>query len=129
MKLKLDLSYLAAIYQMAGRDAVKRMLTIPGGVLTAENRYWKYAARIITFLPRDVAKRILFTVPGGPLIDRAKKNKDEPQEIIDKRDAVAESLMLLVEAYSSGNLVENASESAAESVLNLIEEYANLDED
>lgn len=53
---------------------------------------------------RPFVERML-TIPGGPLIAKAKANKDDPAEMIAKRDA------------------------ARNAFLDLVEEYANLDDD
>jgi|GEM_PF-6201384 len=53
---------------------------------------------------RDAVKRAI-TPPRGPLINRAKAHGDDPGEILRKRD------------------------NAVEAVLELVEEFANLDND
>lgn len=43
----------------------------------------------------------MLSIPGGPLLAQQKKNKDDPAEIIAKRDALAVALADLVEEYAN----------------------------
>lgn len=45
--------------------------------------------------------RGMLLLPSGPLLAQQKKNKDEPQEIIDKRNAVADAMLDLIEEYAN----------------------------
>lgn len=65
--MNFNLDFLVGLYRIAGRETVRRALTIP----------------------------------SGPLVARAKANKDDPSEIIAKRDAAANALLDLVEEYAN----------------------------
>lgn len=65
--MNLNLDTLSIIYALAGREAVRRALTLP----------------------------------QGPLIKQATKNRDEPAEIIAKRDAAVDAILALVEEYAN----------------------------
>jgi hypothetical protein len=65
--MNLDLNSLSIIYAVAGREAVRRMLTLP----------------------------------SGPLVKQAQRNRDEPQEILDKRDAATDAIIALIEEYAN----------------------------
>jgi hypothetical protein len=60
----------------------------------------EYFVGLYRIFGRDTVKRAL-TIPGGPLIKQAQRNKDEPSEIIAKRDAVANALIELIEEYAN----------------------------
>lgn len=59
-----------------------------------------FFAGVYRMFGRETTKRML-TIPGGPLIARAKANQDDPAEIIAKRDAAAEALLVLIEEYAN----------------------------
>lgn len=130
MKLQFDIAHFAGIYQTFGRETVVRMLTVPGAILNNPNmtKYFSYAKALIPIFGREKAKRILFTIPGAALVAQAKRNQDDPAEIIAKRDIAAEALMDLVEAIDTPAVLD-VRDDAAEALADLIEEYANLDDD
>lgn len=51
---------------------------------------------------RDTVRRMLL-LPSGPLVAQAKKNKDDPAEMIAKRDAVADAMLDLIEEYANAD--------------------------
>lgn len=65
--MNFNLETLGFLYKMFGRQAVARMITIPGATLIA----------------------------------KANANKDEPEEIIAKRDVAVNAILDLVEEYAN----------------------------
>lgn len=65
--MNINLDTLSIVYAVAGREAVRRMLTLP----------------------------------SGPLVKKAQRNRDEPTEIIAKRDAAVDAILALVEEYAN----------------------------
>lgn len=49
---------------------------------------------------REAAIRLL-TLPSGPLVKQALRNRDEPQEILDKRNAAVDAILALIEEYAN----------------------------
>jgi hypothetical protein len=60
----------------------------------------EFLANLYRMFGRETVKRML-TVPGGPLIKKAEANRDDPAEISAKRDIWVEATMDLVEEYAN----------------------------
>jgi hypothetical protein len=60
----------------------------------------EFFAGVYRTFGRETTKRML-TIPGGPLVRQAEKNRDEPAEIIAKRDRLAEAALDLLEEYAN----------------------------
>lgn len=58
----------------------------------------EFFAGVYRTFGRETTLRML-TIPGGPLLKQQAKNKDEPREIIEKRDRAAVALLDLIEEY------------------------------
>lgn len=59
-----------------------------------------FFAGLYRMFGRDTVVRAL-TMPSGPLVAQAKRNKDEPAEMIAKRDAAANALADLIEEFAN----------------------------
>jgi hypothetical protein len=65
--MNINMTQLAVLYTLLGKEAFRRMVTTPGAVLEKQ----------------------------------AKRNRDEPQEMIDKRDAFVDALVDYVEEFAN----------------------------